>query len=147
MPKSKRARIVHLTQVSKKTREHKDKLFEAIRAVVPNYEYIMVLSVENVRNIHLRELRSELSDSRCVYLSGYLSTIYRLPICHLLAAGLLLLSFSLPVSLSPARSCVLLPPAASSAAFATCRLSYRLQKRSYFPHPPFPSPPPSLQDS
>ncbi|KAH6658189.1 ribosomal protein L10 [Truncatella angustata] len=64
MPKSKRNRVVHMTQVSKKTREHKDKLFETIREAVPNYQHVFVISVENMRNTHIQEVRKELNDCR-----------------------------------------------------------------------------------
>ncbi|KAF7537495.1 hypothetical protein G7054_g3713 [Neopestalotiopsis clavispora] len=64
MPKSKRNRVVHMTQVAKKTREHKDKLFENIREVVPNYQHVFIISVENMRNTHIQQVRQELSDSR-----------------------------------------------------------------------------------
>jgi mRNA turnover protein 4 len=66
MPKSKRNRVVHMTQVAKKTREHKDKLFENIREVVPNYQHVFIISVENMRNTHIQQVRQELSDSRYV---------------------------------------------------------------------------------
>jgi mRNA turnover protein 4 len=66
MPKSKRNRVVHMTQVTKKTREHKDKLFETIREAVPNYQHVFIISVENMRNTHIQEVRQELSDSRYV---------------------------------------------------------------------------------
>ncbi|ETS75523.1 mRNA turnover protein 4 [Pestalotiopsis fici W106-1] len=64
MPKSKRNRVVHMTQVAKKTREHKDKLFENIREAVPNYQHVFIISVENMRNTHIQQVRQELSDSR-----------------------------------------------------------------------------------
>lgn len=64
MPKSKRAKVVHLTQVSKKTRENKDKLFENIRNEIPEYQTCFVFSVDNMRNSYLKEVRRELSDCR-----------------------------------------------------------------------------------
>ena len=64
MPKSKRARLVHLTQVAKKGREHKDKLFENVREAVGEYMHCFVFSVENSRNTHLQSVRQELSDSK-----------------------------------------------------------------------------------
>lgn len=67
MPKSKRNRTVHMTQVSKKTREHKDKLLENIRDAIPEYQHIFVFSIENMRNTHLQELRKELNDSKYVF--------------------------------------------------------------------------------
>lgn len=74
MPKSKRNRVVHMTHVSKKTREHKDKLFESIRDAVPNYQHVFVFSIENARNTHIQEVRQELSDSK------YVSPSPRLPV-------------------------------------------------------------------
>lgn len=64
MPKSRRAKVVHLTQVSKKTRENKDKLFQNIRDAVPEYQHCFVFSVDNMRNSYLKEVRREMSDSR-----------------------------------------------------------------------------------
>ncbi|KAM4057067.1 ribosomal protein [Hirsutella rhossiliensis] len=67
MPKSKRAKVVHLTQVAKKTREHKDKLFQCIRDAVPNYQHCFVFSVDNMRNSYLKDVRRELSDCRLFF--------------------------------------------------------------------------------
>jgi len=66
MPKSKRTRTVHLTQVSKKTRQHKEKLFATVREAIPQYQHCFVFDVANMRNVHLQDLRREMSDSRCV---------------------------------------------------------------------------------
>lgn len=68
MPKSKRAKVVHLTQVSKKTREQKDQLFQNIRDQVPGYQHCIVFNVDNMRNNYLKEVRRELSDSRYVFI-------------------------------------------------------------------------------
>ncbi|RYO78090.1 hypothetical protein DL762_008881 [Monosporascus cannonballus] len=67
MPKSKRNRVVHLTNVTKKTREHKERLFENIRDCISAYQHCFVLSVDNMRNTHLKEVRQELSDSRLFF--------------------------------------------------------------------------------
>lgn len=64
MPKSKRSKVVHMTQVAKKTREQKDQLFENIRQAVPEYQHCFIFSVDNMRNNHLKDVRHELSDSR-----------------------------------------------------------------------------------
>lgn len=64
MPKSKRAKVFHLTQVTKKTREQKDKLFQNIRDAVPEYQHCFVFSVDNMRNSYLKNVRHELNDSR-----------------------------------------------------------------------------------
>ncbi|KAG7142890.1 Ribosome assembly factor mrt4 like protein [Verticillium longisporum] len=67
MPKSKRNRLVNMTQVSKKTREDKDKLFANIRETVPQYQHCFVFSVDNMRNNHLKDVRHELSDCRLFF--------------------------------------------------------------------------------
>ncbi|EPE10349.1 mrna turnover protein 4 [Ophiostoma piceae UAMH 11346] len=64
MPKSKREKLLHLSQVAKKTREHKDRLFANIRDAVPEYEYCFVVRVDNMRNQHLKDVRQEMTDSR-----------------------------------------------------------------------------------
>lgn len=64
MPKSKRSKVIHLTQVDKKTREHKERLFENIRESIPNYQHIFVFSIDNMRNTYLKDVRQEMSDSR-----------------------------------------------------------------------------------
>lgn len=69
MPKSKRSKVVHLTQVAKKTREQKDQLFSNIREQVPEYQHCIVFNVDNMRNNYLKDVRRELSDSRYVYTS------------------------------------------------------------------------------
>ncbi|KAH8781237.1 ribosomal protein L10-domain-containing protein [Diaporthe sp. PMI_573] len=67
MPKSKRGKVFHLTQVNKKTREQKEKLFQDIRDTVPKYERCFVLGFDNMRNNHLKDVRHELSDSRLFF--------------------------------------------------------------------------------
>jgi mRNA turnover protein 4 len=64
MPKSKRAKVVHLTQVDKKGKELSLKLFANVQECVDKYPYIYVFSVENMRNTYLKQVRAELSDSR-----------------------------------------------------------------------------------
>ncbi|KAI1187034.1 ribosomal protein L10-domain-containing protein [Nemania serpens] len=68
MPKSKRARVVHASSVTKKTREHKERLFETIRECLPQYQHCLVLTVDNMRNTYLKDVRQELSsDSRLFF--------------------------------------------------------------------------------
>lgn len=105
MPKSKRNRTVHMTQVSKKTREHKDKLLENIRDAIPDYQHIFVFSIENMRNTHLQELRKELNDSKYVYTHNISLS---LSVSSLLASGALARS---SFSLSPLCPCTMNAPA------------------------------------
>ncbi|ROW12149.1 hypothetical protein VMCG_00065 [Cytospora schulzeri] len=67
MPKSKRSKVYHLTQVTKKTREQKEKLFQEIRDTVPEYKHCFVLGFDNMRNNHLKDVRRELKDSRLFF--------------------------------------------------------------------------------
>ena len=53
-----------MTQVNKKTREDKEKLFQNIRDAIPEYQHCFVFSVDNMRNSYLKEVRHEMSDSR-----------------------------------------------------------------------------------
>lgn len=64
MPKSKRAKVVHLTKTEKKGKELNLKLFSNIREAADKYQYIFVFSVDNMRNTYLKEVRSEFADSR-----------------------------------------------------------------------------------
>ena len=67
MPKSKRSKVYHLTQVTKKTREQKEKLFQNIRECIPEYQHCFVFNVDNMRNNYLKDVRHELSDSRYAF--------------------------------------------------------------------------------
>jgi mRNA turnover protein 4 len=64
MPKSKRAKIEHLSQVNKKTRKDNDILFEAAQDRARSSPYIYVYNLENVRTNHLQEVRKTFRDSR-----------------------------------------------------------------------------------
>lgn len=67
MPKSKRNKVVSLTKTGKKPgRENNERLFSNIRESIDQYQTCLVFSIENMRNTHLKEVRTELSDSRCV---------------------------------------------------------------------------------
>ncbi len=65
MPKSKRAKVVHLTKVDKKGKELTIKLFANVRECLDLYQHCFVFSVDNMRNTYLKDVRNELSDSRC----------------------------------------------------------------------------------
>ncbi|KAI4088617.1 MAG: hypothetical protein LQ344_005956 [Seirophora lacunosa] len=68
MPKSKRAKVVHLTKTQKKGKELTLRLYANIRECIPLYPYIYVFSVENMRNHYLKRVRAELaSDSRVFF--------------------------------------------------------------------------------
>ena len=64
MPKSKRDKKISLTQTSKKGREGKELLFDAIREQLDESRYTWCFSVENMRNTYLKDVRAHWSDSR-----------------------------------------------------------------------------------
>ncbi|KAF4121164.1 mRNA turnover protein 4 [Geosmithia morbida] len=67
MPKSRRSKVVHMTQVDKKTKDQKEQLFQNIRDAIPEYQHCFVFGVDNMRNNHLKDVRRELSDSRLFF--------------------------------------------------------------------------------
>ncbi|KAG0307991.1 mRNA turnover 4 [Dissophora globulifera] len=64
MAKSKRNKIVPLTQTDKKGRAGKDALYDQIRESADKFKYIWIFSVENMRNTYLKDVRSEMKTSR-----------------------------------------------------------------------------------
>lgn len=68
MPKSKRAKIIHTSQVQKKpAKERSEALFSAVRDAADTYAHIFVFDVANMRNTYLKDVRQEFSDSRIFY--------------------------------------------------------------------------------
>ncbi|KAF2489629.1 mRNA turnover protein-like protein 4 [Lophium mytilinum] len=67
MPKSKRAKVIHMSKTDKKGKELSQKLFANVREAADTYQYIFVFSVENMRNTYLKEVRSEFADSRLFF--------------------------------------------------------------------------------
>lgn len=66
MPRSKRAKVVHLSKVQKHGKELSLKLFANVQEAADNHQYCFVFEVENMRNNYLKELRAQFPDSRCV---------------------------------------------------------------------------------
>lgn len=64
MPKSKRAKVVHMSKTTKKGKELTLKLYANVQECIPKYPYIYVFSVHNMRNTYLKDVRTQLSDSR-----------------------------------------------------------------------------------
>ncbi|KAM9298872.1 mRNA turnover protein 4 homolog [Gastrophryne carolinensis] len=67
MPKSKRDKKVSLTKTSKKGLEVKQNLIEELRKCVDTYKYLFVLSVENMRNNKLKDVRNAWKHSRLFF--------------------------------------------------------------------------------
>ncbi|KAG8530377.1 uncharacterized protein KY384_004879 [Bacidia gigantensis] len=64
MPRSKRAKVVHLSKTKKKGKELTLRLYASIQENIPKYSYIYVFRVNNMRNTYLKHVRNELADSR-----------------------------------------------------------------------------------
>ena len=64
MPKSKRNKLVSLTQTKKKGFELKSSLIKEVQECVDKYARIFVFSVENMRNSKLKDVRNEWKHSR-----------------------------------------------------------------------------------
>ncbi|KAJ3190074.1 mRNA turnover 4 [Gaertneriomyces sp. JEL0708] len=67
MPKSKRAKVVHLTKTEKKGREGKENAFNLVRECIDKYKHVYIFSVENMRNTYLKEVRNERKQDRFFY--------------------------------------------------------------------------------
>lgn len=66
MPRSRRDRVVALTQTAKKGKEAKGKLIEEIREQADAFQYLWVFDVEHMRNNLLQEVRTAWKGSRSV---------------------------------------------------------------------------------
>ncbi|KJE89103.1 Mrto4 protein [Capsaspora owczarzaki ATCC 30864] len=64
MPKSKRVKKVALTRTEKHGMESKDALVNEIRSCIQKYSSVYVFAVRNMRNIKLKDVRSEWKHSR-----------------------------------------------------------------------------------
>lgn len=64
MPKSKRDKKISLTKTSKKGLALKQQIVEDVRSCVEKYDRIFLISVHNMRNNKLKDLRGEWKDSR-----------------------------------------------------------------------------------
>ncbi|KAH8825248.1 hypothetical protein DL96DRAFT_1670417 [Flagelloscypha sp. PMI_526] len=67
MPKSKRSKLVSLTKVDKKTKEHKSKLIEDIQTNLGKWDYCWLFDVPLMRNTHLKTVRSLWKDDGRIF--------------------------------------------------------------------------------
>ncbi|WFD20129.1 mRNA turnover and ribosome assembly protein [Malassezia caprae] len=67
MARTKRAKVVSLTQTKAKTREHKENIIESVRDAANQYSYIWVFAVSNMRNAYLSEVRSLWNGSKIFF--------------------------------------------------------------------------------
>ena len=68
MPKSKRNKMVSLTNVKKKGREGKEHLVEKIQECVGEYEHSYVVSFENMRSGPFKRMQSDMHSSTKFFL-------------------------------------------------------------------------------
>ncbi|XP_043672939.1 mRNA turnover protein 4 homolog [Vespula pensylvanica] len=64
MPKSKRDKKISLTKTNKKGKLLKQQIVEDVRNCATKYKRIFLISVQNMRNNIMKDLRNELKDSR-----------------------------------------------------------------------------------
>lgn len=67
MPKSKRDKKVSLTKTTKKGLQVKQTLIEELRKCVDTYKYLFILSIENMRNNKLKDVRNAWKHSRIFF--------------------------------------------------------------------------------
>ncbi|EJC98948.1 uncharacterized protein FOMMEDRAFT_113538 [Fomitiporia mediterranea MF3/22] len=67
MPKSKRAKVVSLTKVAKKTKEQKASLINEIQENADKWRYCWLFEVGTMRNTHLKTVRSLWKDSARIF--------------------------------------------------------------------------------
>lgn len=70
MPKSKRNKVVTLSETKKKGREHKESVINAVRKAAEDYISVYVFSFENMRNSKFKELRERLKSSSRFFLGS-----------------------------------------------------------------------------
>ena len=67
MPKSKRDKKISLTKTQKKTHDQKGALLDEIRQCADKYSTVYVLGVDNMRNVALQRVRSQMASSRIFF--------------------------------------------------------------------------------
>ncbi|KAG1885087.1 ribosomal protein L10-domain-containing protein [Suillus subluteus] len=67
MPQSKRSKVVSLTKVSKKTREHKNVLLTEVQKNAEKWKYCWLFEVGAMRNAHLKTVRKLWKDSARIF--------------------------------------------------------------------------------
>ncbi|TFK74829.1 hypothetical protein BDN72DRAFT_832941 [Pluteus cervinus] len=67
MPKSRRSKLVSLTKVAKKTREHKGALMQELQVNADKWKYCWIFEVGSMRNAHLKTVRKLWKDSARIF--------------------------------------------------------------------------------
>ncbi|KAJ4482022.1 ribosomal protein L10-domain-containing protein [Lentinula aciculospora] len=69
MPKSKRSKLVSLTKVDKKTREHKSAMMENVKENAEKWKYCWLFEIGAMRNAHLKTVRNLWKGSARIFFS------------------------------------------------------------------------------
>lgn len=64
MPEAKRNKVVSLTKVKPKTRDHKSFTVKRVQAYINRYKYAYVLAYENMSTNNFKVLKETLADSK-----------------------------------------------------------------------------------
>jgi mRNA turnover protein 4 len=64
MPESKRNKLVSLTQVKPKTRDHKEFVVKKVHNFMETFKYLYVLTFENMSTNNFKTLRESVTDSK-----------------------------------------------------------------------------------
>ncbi|KAJ7071411.1 ribosomal protein L10-domain-containing protein [Mycena amicta] len=70
MPRSKRSKLVSLTKVEKKTREHKGALMKELQENSEKWKYCWLFQVGAMRNTHLKTVRKLWKDTARIFFGG-----------------------------------------------------------------------------
>ena len=68
MPKSKRNKVVPLTQVKKRGLEAKEDLVKKVLEALDQFEYSYVLSMDNIRSVPLKNMQSQMKETTKFFL-------------------------------------------------------------------------------
>lgn len=64
MPEAKRNKLVSLTRVKPKSKDHKEYIVKKVHTFMKKYKYVYVLSYENMSTNNFKALRESLADSK-----------------------------------------------------------------------------------
>jgi mRNA turnover protein 4 len=70
MPKSRRDKVVALTQTKKKGRDWKGGLIESVREALEDYDSVFVFRCQNQRNNTFKEMKKDLDETSRFFMAG-----------------------------------------------------------------------------
>lgn len=66
MPRSKRSKLITLSQTDKKGRENKTRIFDEVREALDEFQFVWVLQLDDVRTPVLQDIRSDWKGSKLI---------------------------------------------------------------------------------